>query len=826
MAEAYSTAAGNARADIARLQSRLNDLNVCLEAASRLLHDPNNSGLAASRSLVDSLNSCKTELAGIQARLDPGSARKAMRCIGLRALKWPFESKEIAVIVSSLEHYKQTITLCLQVDQTTILVDMSQRLENMLLQQVETKGARTSCFNVPFDRDDDFVARPDMTAWLKEKHDSSIARIALVGMGGFGKSQIAIEFAYSIHDELPQSNIFWVHASSKPRFEESYRSIAERMKLPKRDDPGADILALVRDWLQTDDSGSWMIILDNADDVNLFYPKGSNERPLASFLPKRRNNTTLITSRSFDVAERLTGSRKNILQVSNMTEAQGLELLNNKLLGSFNQDTATDFLRALDHIPLAISQAAAYINRRAPLVSIETYLKTFNEGDENKRNLLNTDLGDLRRDDTVSNSVITTWRITFDQIRREKLSAANLLSFMSFFNPHGIPMFALYNYNGYLEQGESNDTQAEGFEDDIDVLRSYSLISVSSTEDTFEMHATVRTCTRAWISASNGQARWKQLFLWTMTDNFRCNDVEDWARCHMLLPHLESITKDYPSEEDIERWTCFLSHLGKYMIEIGKYKEAEDFSKQAVTATSSHLGEKRQEKLKEAELVLLQLLDKEKEVHGEEYPETLDTMHNLALTYAQQNRNGEAEELLVQVVKTEEARQGGRNPKTLASRGVLLQIYTQQCRFQEAENLGVQLIEAQNIALGPEHPDTLSIIHNLAFLNWEQGRFKQANELLTKVFDIRKRISGEQHPMALVTLEVRARVLKDMGHHENALELMRYCAGRFLEVLGPDHPYTMDAESVLAEWEETSLIRTRAEQNPRFLPKGRGGLLK
>lgn len=114
----YSTAAGNARADITRLQNRLKDLNVCLEAAQRLVDDPKNTKLATSRSLVDSLNACETELAEVQDRLHPGSARKAMRRFGLRALKWPFDSKEISTVVSNLERYKQTITLCLQVDQT------------------------------------------------------------------------------------------------------------------------------------------------------------------------------------------------------------------------------------------------------------------------------------------------------------------------------------------------------------------------------------------------------------------------------------------------------------------------------------------------------------------------------------------------------------------------------------------------------------------------------------------------------------------------------------------------------------------------------------
>lgn len=114
----YSTTVGNARADITRLQSRLNDISVCLRGAHRVLHGPNNQALTISRELIDSLNCCKSELVQVQNRLDPGKARKTMRRLGLRALKWPFDNKEVSGIVSNLEHYKQTIMLCLQADQT------------------------------------------------------------------------------------------------------------------------------------------------------------------------------------------------------------------------------------------------------------------------------------------------------------------------------------------------------------------------------------------------------------------------------------------------------------------------------------------------------------------------------------------------------------------------------------------------------------------------------------------------------------------------------------------------------------------------------------
>ncbi|KAH7194234.1 hypothetical protein DER44DRAFT_706025 [Fusarium oxysporum] len=816
----YSTAAGNARADITRLQNRLKDLNVCLEAAQRLLDDPKNTKLATSRSLVDSLNACETELAEVQDRLHPGSARKAMRRFGLRALKWPFNSKEISTVVSNLEHYKQTITLCLQVDQTTILLDMSQRVEGLSLQQQgETGIARAPCFNVPFDRDNDFVARPDMTAWLRDKYSSSTGRMALVGMGGFGKSQVAINFAYSINDEASDFNIFWVHASSKPRFEEAYRAIAERMKLPKRDEPSMDILALVRDWLQNDESGPWLMILDNADDINLFYPKGIDERSLASFLPKRHNGTILVTSRSLDVAERLTGSHKNIFQVSTMDEAQGLHLITNKLTGEFEHGAAVELLQALDYIPLAITQAAAYINRRSPRESVESYLEAFQESDQKKNSLLEVDLGDLRRDETVSNSVITTWQVTFEKIRHERPSAANLLSFMSLFDHKGIPEFALHYYNG--EPADSKD-KVDDFEDDLDVLRSYSLVSVTAVRDVFELHATVQTCTRAWISSSDTLPKLKRLFLISMCRNFDANDFKYRSTCQILLPHLDPVIREKPEEKDLELWGNLLNHLARYFIWFGQYKTAEKICNKVIDTCLPSLGGehytirislwglasayRRQGRFKEAENALLQIVDIEKRNLGEEHPETLVSMNNLAITYLRQRRYDEAEELLVRLITVRKSTLGDRSPEILSLTNNLVSLYSRQGLYEKAEKMAIELLEASRIEMGLDDPDTLVRMNNLAWIYWKRGRLDEAHELQKQALAEKTKMLGKDHPGTIGALALGASIMKDMGHRAEALSLQQACVDGYRESLGPEHPKTVSAVQVLAWWEaETGL---------------------
>uniref|UniRef100_A0A0D2YA73 Uncharacterized protein n=1 Tax=Fusarium oxysporum (strain Fo5176) TaxID=660025 RepID=A0A0D2YA73_FUSOF len=757
----YSTAAGNARADITRLQNRLKDLNVCLEAAQRLLDDPKNTKLATSRSLVDSLNACETELAEVQDRLHPGSARKAMRRFGLRALKWPFDSKEISTVVSNLEHYKQTITLCLQVDQT---------YDGLAQKQVQQ---------------------------LYWPH---------------GPCRHGRVWASDV-------NIFWVHASSKPRFEEAYRTIAERMKLPKRDEPSTDILALVRDWLQNDESGPWLMILDNADDINLFYPKGTDERSLASFLPKRYNGAILVTSRSLDVAERLIGSHKNIFQVSTMDEAQGLHLITNKLTGEFEHDAAVELLQALDYIPLAITQAAAYINRRSPRESVESYLEAFQESDQKKNSLLEVDLGDLRRDETVSNSVITTWQVTFEKIRHERPSAANLLSFMSLFDHKGIPEFALHYYNG--EPADSKD-KVDDFEDDLDVLRSYSLVSVTAVRDVFELHATVQTCTRAWISSSDTLPKLKRLFLISMCRNFDANDFKYRSTCQILLPHLDLVIREKPEEKDLELWGNLLNHLARYFIWFGQYKTAEKICNKVIDICLPSLGGehytmrislwglasayRRQGRFKEAENALLQIVDIEKRNLGEEHPETLVSMNNLAITYLRQRRYDEAEELLVRLITIRKSTLGDRSPEILSLTNNLVSLYSRQGHYEKAEKMAIELLEASRIEMGLDDPDTLVRMNNLAWIYWKRGRLDEAHELQKQALAEKTKVLGKDHPGTIGALALGASIMKDMGHRAEALSLQQACVDGYRESLGPEHPKTVSAVQVLAWWEaETDL---------------------
>jgi hypothetical protein len=162
---------------------------------------------------------------------------------------------------------------------------------------------------------------------------------------------------------------------------------------------------------------------------------------------------------------------------------------------SSNNDIA-ELVVVLDHMPLALVQAAAYIRQRAPRCLVKQYLEDYQRSDGRATSLLNQVAGNLRRDDTAINAILVTWQISFDHIRRSRQSAADLLSLMSLFDRRGIPEALLHGGNSKVDAPAVVASVDERFEDDVLMLRDYSFIRFAGDAHTFEMHRLVQLATR------------------------------------------------------------------------------------------------------------------------------------------------------------------------------------------------------------------------------------------------------------------------------------------------------------------------------------------
>lgn len=278
-----------------------------------------------------------------------------------------------------------------------------------------------------------------------------------------------------------------------------------------------------------------------------------------------------------------------------MDKNEGLQLLRNKLGDLPLEESAVELLSALDCIPLAITQAAAYINRRAR-ITVAGYLSEFRKSNKRRESLLNWDAGEPRREESASNSVVTTWQMSFEQIRQERRSAAELLSLMSFFNSQGIPESTLRGYSrGRAEVDAAKDYEEEdadsSFNEDLDMLLAYSLVSMNADNKACEMHALVQFCTRVWLSSFGDVTQWEQRFVVLMARELPSGEYKNWAECQRLFPHVEPLFEREPAaEEAVKAWAEVMTNAAWYLWLQGSYSTAQQVAARALSASERVFG--------------------------------------------------------------------------------------------------------------------------------------------------------------------------------------------------------------------------------------------
>ncbi|CAG8898829.1 unnamed protein product [Penicillium egyptiacum] len=692
---------------------------------------------------------------------------------------------------------------------------------------------------VPFRRDPDFVDRGSLLDQIYEKGTTPGAWIALVGLGGVGKSQLAIECCYRIREKSPETWVLWIHAGNAARFEQSCRDIADRVKITGRTDPTANIFKLIHDWLVEERDRKWVLILDNVDDSSFLHevpPVGQGKqqsgqsgappgRPLLTYLPINHNGTMIVTSRSRSAAVTIV-EESDIIQIEPMDLSHATMLFEKKLGAQIEKGNIIQLATELDYMPLAIVQAASYIKQRTPRVSVPQYLEDFQKSDRKRTSLLAYDGGQLRRDWEAKNSILITWQISFNHIKQTQPAATDLLSLMSFFDRQGIPGTLLQhrlakghddtNINSEAEidiydddkRSKTNSGVDDDFEENIMMLRNYSMISTSVDGATFEMHRLVQLAMRKWLEVHRQLEHWKQKFIEILFCAFPTGDFDTWTVCQPLFSHVQSAVAQRPDEEGtLKKWASLLYTSAWFAYTKGDIIECEKMAVLAMKTREKLFGPHNEQTVnsigmtglayilggrwKDAESLQLQLMETHKRMLGPEHISTLTSMHNLALTYLHQGRWKEAEELYLQVIEARKQALGLEHPYTLTSMSNLASTYRNQGRWKEAEELYLQVIEAHKQVLGLEHPDTLTSMANLASTYQYQGRWKEAEELYLQVIEAHKQVLGPAHPHTLASMGNLASIYQNQGRWRDAEKFEVHVIETRKEVLGPEHPETL-----------------------------------
>jgi len=569
------------------------------------------------------------------------------------------------------------------------------------------------------------------------------------------------------------------------------------------------------------------MVVDNADDDCVLSSPGTEPggiahasehlgeaTSLASFLPQARSGWLLVTSRNLVTALNLVGRKYNIIQVEPMTEEDALRLLKTRIaVSKSSEGDARALVQALEGIPLAVTHAAAYVAIREPRIDVSNYLELYRESEENQTYLLNIqNARDLRRDSSVSDTVITTWQMSFEHIRKTSPAAADLLSLMAMFDRQGVPEHLLYDGRSRLQ-----------FEDAVTPLTSFSLIRTQggkpsrqqTGDQSFEMHSLVQLSTRKWLELNDEVGKWRKASLRIMAATFPNGQHETWASCQILLPHSKKVL-GYSSgcEEETLDQASIAINTAWYLSLVGEYELAGNINRSALKAREAMLGPehpdtltsvsdlgsvlKRQGKYDEAEAMHRRALAGRKTMLGPEHPDTLISVSQLGSVLKRQGKYDEAEAMHRRALAGSEKVLGSEHPDTLISVDQLGSVLKRQGKYDEAEAMHRRALAGRKKMLGSEHSDTLISVDNLGSVLERQGKYDEAEAMHRRALAGYEKVLGPEHPHTLINVSNLGSALERQGRYDEAEAMHRRALAGLEKVLGPEHPETLTSVYHLA----------------------------
>ncbi|KAI0604678.1 CDC6 Cdc6-related protein AAA superfamily ATPase [Pyrenophora tritici-repentis] len=297
--------------------------------------------------------------------------------------------------------------------------------------QAEVEAAANIPSIIPFSRNPRFVGRESQLAELEAKlfsNEQTTTTLAIVGPSGTGKSQLALEIAHRTRQKIKNCSVFWMDASDKDSLYQSYANVAQKLSIPGWDDDQADMKKLAKRCVVEISARQCLLIFDNAEDTTLRSGGSSTTEAvdLSDCLPQSKLCSIIFTTTNGGTAQAL--ASQNVIALQELTLDTALRMLQIRLarpLSNTEQQEAEHLLRELSYLPLAVMQAAAYMN--ASGTTVQKYrsrldehieLTTEHSGDSSEGRL---------RGSGVKDPIAATLFLSIDQFSRDNTFAADYL---------------------------------------------------------------------------------------------------------------------------------------------------------------------------------------------------------------------------------------------------------------------------------------------------------------------------------------------------------------------------------------------------------------
>jgi tetratricopeptide (TPR) repeat protein len=550
-------------------------------------------------------------------------------------------------------------------------------------------------WEAPYRRNTFFTGRDELLERLYNElttHNKTMALTqtqAISGLGGIGKTQTALEYAYLHRHEYRY--VLWTTADTAEGLSTAYVKFAELLQVPGRDekDQQRTIQAFKR-WLAH--QRDWLLILDNADDV----------MRVRDFLPDGPyiNGHIILTTRA-----QALGGIANAIDIEKMGKQEGVQFLLKRVKSngttSAERTAAEKIVRELDGLPLALDQAGAYVEETG--CSLAAYLKFY----ETRRKELLKRRGRLAKDHPET--VATTWSISLQKVEKENPAAVDLLKLCAFLAPDAIQEEMIMEGARYLGK-DLGIVAADAFlfNEAIGLLRRYSLVKRNQETNSLSMHRLVQVVLKDGMDMEE-QKQWAERAVQVVSEVFPFGEYENWEQCRRYLSHAQvciELIKQYEIESPEASYLLY--DTGCFFYQQGDYRGAEECYKYDL-----HISQK---------------------IFGFEHRDTAATLHGLGSLYQAQRNYEEAERFYKQALAIEEKTQGLEHPSTAArTLHQLGRLYHDQRKYEEAEAFYKQALAITEKTIGIEHPDTINTIKWYASLLYETNRTPEAKKLLARI---------------------------------------------------------------------------------------------